>query len=138
MRKLYSENRAFGHLEFQPFRELIAKEKVSLNAFDRDSIDIDSQSDRESLFDKIFSVDPVTGLPCGDVAVFMSQNTSPEVKMFIQSQLMTDFSSVSENKNYDGISDDDIAAFGRGKDESLSSYRHRIVDFVKSQQSSND
>lgn len=91
----------------------------------------------EELFNIIFSVDPVTGLPQGDLAVFMSENTSPEVKQYITQNLMLDVSSSAAPsvmaKDSSSLDDDMINQLSRGSFESLSDYRDRMINFVKSQ-----
>ena len=91
----------------------------------------------QELFDMIFSVNPLTGLPQGDLALFMNENTSPEVRQYITQNLMSDNSagivpSVSA-KDSDSISDDMIVELSRRDGESLGSYRDRMIDYVKSQ-----
>lgn len=94
----------------------------------------------EELFDNIFSVDPVTGLPAGDLALFMNKNTSPEVRQYITDNLMRDVSSASapavSAKDFKDLDDDMIESLSRKSNESLSSYRDRMIDFVRSQQES--
>lgn len=93
----------------------------------------------EELFNIIFGVDEITGLPSGDLAMFMNKNTSPEVRQYITENLMRDVSSAAapavSAKNFKDLDDDMIAQLSRGSSESLGSYRDRMIEFVKSQQS---
>lgn len=120
-------NRGFGYPEFKPLMSQefkpskIQKKKSS------------TKSSKDSLLDTIFGLDPITRLPSGDLTVYMSENTSPEVREFIKSQLLSDMSSKNENISIDGLSDDDIIAFSRNSGESSSSYRDRILDLLKTE-----
>lgn len=84
----------------------------------------------KSLFDLVFSVNPRTRLPDGDLAVYMSANTSPEVKRFIEMQLHNPSNTSGDVPfgDYGEISDDDIAFFTRSRNESVSDYRNRCYD----------
>ena len=72
------------------------------------------------LLNYIYSVNPVTGLPQGDLAVYLGDKANPQVRAFIEMNLLqeTDNSKSSFrlpddvlNKFREHISDDDIAAF---------------------------
>ena len=67
-------NLAIGHREY---RGLENREFVEVVGRDLDPGVFDST---KVLFDKIFAVNPVTNLPDGDIAVFMSENTSTEIE----------------------------------------------------------
>lgn len=84
----------------------------------------------KSLFDLVFSVNPKTRLPDGDLAVYMSANTSPDVKRFIEMQLHNPSNSSGDVSfgDYGEISDDDIAYFTRSRNESVADYRNRCYD----------
>lgn len=94
-------------------------------------------TENRELFDIIFAVNPLTKLPDGDIAVFMNQNTSPEVRQFIQQNLQTE---VPDNLLAPTVSDSDLEKFGgadgfenfrRRNGESIENYRDRVIDFVK-------
>lgn len=86
-----------------------------------------------SLFDLVFSVDPRSNLPVGDVAMYMSENTSPDVKRFIELNLHNPVDSgVSASGDFSSLSDDDIISMTRDKNESISSYRNRMIEYIKS------
>lgn len=87
----------------------------------------------ESLFDFIFSVNPRTLLPDGDIAMFMNENTSPEVADFIRKNLMSDNGLSADGAKYDGIDDDTLAQYTRNQGESLSQYRDRMYGIVYGQ-----
>ena len=119
-------NLAIGHREY---RGLENREFVEVVGRDLDPGVFDST---KVLFDKIFAVNPVTNLPDGDIAVFMSENTSPEIKAFIQSQLMSPNGQKSDT-SYDGLSDDDLSVLSRGADESLTAYASRMRSVIYQQ-----
>ena len=93
--------------------------------------DDERKSSTDLLLDEIFAVNPLTKLPDGDIACFVNENTSESVRQYILSNLVKDNGEISDTSGYDGISDDDIAEFTRGIDESVSSYRDRIVSVLK-------
>lgn len=116
---------AFG---FNMFRSLFDAEFVDL----RDEVKEKSfdPSMEKSLFDQIFTVDPVTGLPQGDLAIFMSENTSPEVKRFIEMNLHQPYNVDGDTSGRQGLSDDDVAAYMRDSSESVRDYAARMLDEV--------
>lgn len=95
--------------------------------------------DKDSqLLDYIYSIDPTTGVPRGDIAQFLGENTNEQVKSFIQMNLMKD--NVQEqvnvsvpndvlNKMRDVINDDDIAYFSRNDGESSEEYAQRMHNY---------
>lgn len=102
----------------------------------------DTPEPAKQLLDMIYSRDKVTGLPVGDLAIFLNEKANPEVKAFIEQSLMKD------NNNFgDGISipqdmlnaarkvigDDDIAFFGRAYGETPEEYAGRMNKFFDSQ-----
>lgn len=94
------------------------------------------------LFASIFTVDPVTNLPSGDLGMYMSDKTSPEVRLFIEQQLMRDAGDDGSSVQSADLSDDDIVAYSRKHGESVDAYRHRVYDMlvsdIKSQSSGDD
>lgn len=96
---------------------------------------VENQDPNKSLFDIVFSVDPRTNLPVGDLSIWMSDKVSPEVKRYIEMNLHSPVSIDADGSGeYRNLSDDDIATFTRSSDESISDYRSRLFDFVKSNQ----
>lgn len=83
-----------------------------------------------TLFDSIFAIDERTKLPQGDIAVYMSENTSPEVRQFIQQNLLHENNAVLPENGKD-LDDDVIASLTRGKSESVSQYRDRVISWLK-------
>lgn len=91
--------------------------------------DVSTSSDE--LMKLVFAVDPVTKLPSGDVAMYMSENTSPEIKAYIQKQFMSP-QSLSSDTTFDGLSDDELVALSRGSDESVGAYASRMRSLLYS------
>lgn len=93
-----------------------------------------------ALFDAIYTADPNTGLPSGDIAVFLSEKTNPQVRMFIEQKLMNPraenpgLSLEQEIVNKFGqMSDDDISYFSRNHGESAEEFQDRIRLFMENQ-----
>ena len=95
---------------------------------------IDVNEPNQALLDLIFQSDPVTGLPVGDLSVFMGEKTNPEVKMFIESQLLHERIDSESAMNlptdvtnkFRELSDDDVALFSRNHNESREDYARRL------------
>lgn len=126
-REIVETNGAFGFPEFQQLRGLVFSEIV----YPPQSDPLPSSTD--ALFDMVYAVNPRTKLPDGDIAMFMSENTSPEIKDFIAKQLMSPNQSQSDGGKYDGLDDDAIALYTRNSDESLYDYRDRMYQVVYAQ-----
>lgn len=94
----------------------------------------------EDLLDIIYSIDPRTGTPRGDLAMFTSADANPEIRAFIQSNLMMEMPSSDgtglkmpdavKNSFNRNISDDDIALLSRNQDESVDEYAERLKTHV--------
>lgn len=96
------------------------------------------------LMDYIFGLDPVTQLPCGDLAIYLGEKANPEVKQFIELNLLKE--RVDSKGNIDlpqdvvnsfrsVIKDDDVAAFSRNHGETKEEYADRLkLYFLKEKQ----
>lgn len=87
-------------------------------------------TDAERLFMLIYSVNSRTHLPDGDIAMFMSDNTAPEIRDFISRNLMQDYGAKVDGAKYDGVDDDTLAMYTRNQGESLQDYRDRMYSVV--------
>ena len=106
-------------------------------------IDVQAKNDvpqkLKQLVDVIYSVNPKLGYPQGDLAIWLSDNANPEIKEFIQKNLHmnSDVSSPIEmstdlqNQLKRAITDDDIAAFSRRRDETSEEYSDRIYNYLQ-------
>ena len=111
---------------FRDLRGIMAVEdKFDDTVVNEKSVDIVSSED--SLFSSIFTINPITKLPDGDLAMYMNQNTSPEVRLFIEQTLMKDMGE-SGTVDTSQLSDDDIVRYSRHHGESDADYRQRIYD----------
>lgn len=86
----------------------------------------------EGVFQLIYAADPVTGRARSDLGTYMSENTNPLVREFIEKQLRTDFSHNSVPVP-DGINERDIIALTRDSKETVDSYVGRINAYMMSQ-----
>lgn len=95
----------------------------------------ESQKLDSELYGCIFGVDPVTGIPNGDLAVYLSPDTSTEIKDYISQRLLHENGepqsalSLSQdvlNKFKGTITDDDIAFFSRNDNETREEYANRL------------
>lgn len=118
--------RAFGYIQFQALKDIEPIIKASEPVM--------KEQDNEQLFDQIFTVNPRTLLPDGDIAVFMSENTSPEVRNYISNMLMNplpdDASALPSG--YD-IDEETLVGLTRRSSETFNDYRSRVVSFLEKQ-----
>lgn len=99
-----------------------------------DTISPDVEEKDKALLDLIFTRNKQTGIPEGDLALYTNDKANPEVRRFIEMNLMTpvnssdglDLSTEQVNHLRSSISDDDIARFTRSRDESKEEYAERI------------
>lgn len=104
----------------------------------------DVKATDSQLMDYIFGLDPVTQLPCGDLAIYLGKKATPEVKQFIELNLLKE--RVDSKGNIDlpqdvvnsfrsVINDDDVAAFSRNHGETKEEYADRLkLYFLKEKQ----
>lgn len=96
---------------------------------------VENQQSDAHILSAIYSLDPVTKLPTGDIAMFVSDKTSPEVRMYIANMLMSDTSGNALPKLPDGL--DETTAFSlerksvNGNLETLSAWRDRVSRFYQ-------
>lgn len=89
-----------------------------------------SDSDVDRIIREIFSVDERTGLPQGDLAYYLSPDGNPLVKQWLENNLLMPRSVNGENLS--DLSDDMIAEFSRGSNESVSDYQLRLMGYYDS------
>lgn len=118
-----------GNVSFVPMKERALPETKSDNP----------------LMNLIFSPDE-NGFLDGDLSHFLSEKTNPEVKAFIESQLLRENSDSSSslsipddvlNKMKSTISDDDIAFFSREHNETPEQYAYRIGKYLHEEKAKN-
>ena len=76
----------------------------------------------------IYGVDPVTKLPAGDLAQYLSKETNVQIRDFIQNQLMQ----ALEPEHTEKLSDDELVQFSRKSGESVVDYTSRMADYIRS------
>lgn len=89
------------------------------------------ESSLQSVLDEIFSVDVNTGLPKGDIQYYMSSDGNPQVKQWIENNLLKPRVS-SGSSTPEGVTDDMIIEMSRQKGESVSDYQARLINIYDS------
>lgn len=84
----------------------------------------------KAVLDEIFSVDPVSGLPKGDIQYYLSAEGNPQVKQWLENNLLKPRMSLSNTP--EGVTDDMIAEFSKKKGESVSAYEERLMSLYDS------
>lgn len=88
------------------------------------------ESELKGVLDEIFSVDPVSGFPRGDIQYYLSKDGNPLVKQWLETHLLQPRKATSSNP--DGVTDDLINEMSRGADESISDYQTRLMSIYDS------
>ena len=85
----------------------------------------ETEKKENPLLDVIFALDPVTKIPRGDISMYLSDKTSPEVRAYIQQNLMY------EMPISDGVPDGvDITPYIREKGETEFEYANRLQEMM--------
>ena len=87
-------------------------------------------SELKHVLDEIFSVNPVTGLPKGDLQYYLSADGNPLVKQWLETHLLKPRQ--SSGKSLQGVTDDMVVEFGRMPGESLQDYQLRLTSLYDS------
>lgn len=83
---------------------------------------VDTESDVMQLLRLIYN--DADGNLRGDIAAFLSEKTSPEIRDFIRQNIFGQ--PVSRASSVDGVSDETIAEFTRDANESIYDYKRRV------------
>lgn len=94
----------------------------------RDEEEVHDDSELKRLCDIIYAPDE-RGLVNSDISIFLSKNANPQIKDWIQRNLMSPMSFDDAPRD---MSDDEIAQYTRGRDESTEQYAQRLNDFYQS------
>ena len=86
----------------------------------------DVSVDLSSILNEIFSVDEKTGLPKGDIQYYLSSNGNPQVKEWLELNLLQP-RAVEKGSSIEGVTDDLIFEMIRKDDESLEDYASRLA-----------
>lgn len=92
-------------------------------------IDAEDVKHPNPLLKIVFAMDERTNYPGNDIALNVAQGTNPEIKAFIQSQLMGDNSPL--NLSTKDISDDVILELTKRDGEAPSAYANRINQYIR-------
>lgn len=100
---------------------------------------------RNPLLDLIFAPDD-RGALLGDIYHYLGENTNPEVRQFIEQQLLRENNGSSSslsipddvlNKMKSTITDDDIAFFSRDHNETPEQYAYRVGKYFAEEKAKN-
>lgn len=74
---------------------------------------------------EIFSVDEVSGLPKGDMAYYLSPDGNPQVKAWLENNLLKP-RAIKQGSSIEGVTDDMLEEFSKRSDESSFDYQVRL------------
>lgn len=95
-------------------------------------VEVENTDMNKSLFDLVFSVNPITKLPVGDIAMLLGDQVNPDIKRFIELNLMNPNGLDSDSAGeFSALDDDTIADFMRNPNESLGEYRDRMFQVLR-------
>lgn len=86
---------------------------------------VPTTSQIDEILKDIFSVDPDSGLPRGDLAYYLSPDGNPTVKAWLENNLLKP-RAARVGSSVDGVTDDMLNEYSRGKDESVVDYAERL------------
>lgn len=89
----------------------------------------DSQMKR--VLDEIFAVDPESGLPKGDIQYWLSSEGNPQIKQWLENNLLKPRSK-SSGTSIEGVTDDMIVEMSRKAGESADEYSTRLASIYES------
>lgn len=84
------------------------------------------ESQLKKVLDEIFSVDPVSGFPKGDIHYYMSTNGNPQVKQWLENNLLKPRLKKSGSSLKD-VTDDMIVEMSRYQGETVDDYASRLM-----------
>lgn len=86
---------------------------------------VPSDSDFDRILKEIFSVDPSTGLPQGDLAYYLSPSGNPQIKQWLENNLLKPRAE-KVGTSVEGVTDDMLVEMSRGDKESVEDYALRL------------
>ena len=92
---------------------------------DPDYVPVEDEMQR--ILREIYSVDENTGLPQGDLAYYLSPDGNPQVKDWLVNNLLKP-RAISQGSSVEGVTDDMLAEYAKGRDEAADDYRQRLSD----------
>ena len=84
-----------------------------------------SQSDIDNVLREIFSIDERSGFPKGDIAYFLSKDGNPQVKAWLETNLLAPRAKQT-GTSLEDASDDLIAEYARNDGETNEQYSERL------------
>lgn len=96
---------------------------------DPEYVPTDSEFDR--ILKEIYSVDENTGLPKGDLLYYLSPDGNPQVKAWLENNLLKP-RAAKAGTSVEGVTDDMLAEYSKGSDESPSAYVERMRGIYES------
>lgn len=86
--------------------------------------------DMQRILKEIFSVDETTGVPKGDLAYYLSPDGNPQIKQWLVSNLLQP-RAIVQGSSVEGVTDDILAEYAKGRDESVEKYRDRLISIYQ-------
>lgn len=96
---------------------------------DPEYVPTDSEFDR--ILKEIYSVDDSTGLPKGDLVYYLSPDGNPQVKAWLENNLLKP-RAAKLGSSVEGVTDDMLAEYMKGSDESSNAYVERLRGIYES------
>lgn len=96
--------------------------------FTNDVVDpeyVPTDSDMDGILREIYSVDENSGLPKGDLVYYLSPDGNPQVKAWLENNLLKP-RAAARDTSVEGVTDDMIAEFAKGSNESAEDYTSRL------------
>lgn len=90
-----------------------------------DPVYVPSDSDFDRILKEIFSVDSSTGLPQGDLAYYLSPSANPQIKQWLENNLLKPRAD-KVGTSIDGVTDDILVEMSRGDNETVEDYALRL------------
>lgn len=82
-------------------------------------------SDMMNILREIYSVDERSGFPKGDLAYYLSPDGNPQIKNWIETNLLRP-RSIATSTSIENVTDDMIAEYAKKKGETADEYRDRL------------
>ena len=86
---------------------------------------VPQESNMINILKEIYGVDERSGLPKGDLAYYLSPDGNPQVKQWLENNLLKPRAQ-KVGTSLEGVTDDMIAECQRGKDENVHDYQLRL------------
>lgn len=88
--------------------------------------DVKNDSELDAVLKEIFSVDEVSGFPKGDIQYFLSKDGNPQVKAWLEANLLSPRAK-QQGADESVISDDLLVEMSRRDGETTDDYRSRLM-----------